>query len=99
MLATRLGMVWRLRVNLLVDLAPVSIKSRQMNNAKFVGHERKCGSYDADPVFDAAFQVDRRCFFEVLGRAGVFAFSVSVLLGLRDHLVVKNEVVGVLENG
>ena len=50
-------------------------------------------------VFHASAEIDRRGFLEILGRTGNFTDLKSKVHALREHLVVEDEVVGVLEQG
>src|SRR5258708_37230523 len=47
----------------------------------------------AQPVSDTPSEIDRRSFFEVLGRAGDFSDAKAEVYALRQHLVVKNKVI------
>ena len=54
---------------------------------------------DAETVLHAPLEIDGRRFFKIFRRAGDFSNSKAKHHGLRDHLIVEDEVVGVFENG
>ena len=53
----------------------------------------------AKAIFHAALEVDGRSFLEVFSRAGDFANTEVEHHGLRNHLIVEDEVVRVLKQG
>ena len=52
---------------------------------------------DSKAIFDASPEVDRRGFLKVLRWAGDFADLEVKHHGLRNHLVVEDKIIGVLE--
>jgi hypothetical protein len=50
-------------------------------------------------VYHASAEIDRRGFLEIFGRTRNFTDLKSKVHALRKHLVVKDEIVGVLEQG
>ena len=87
------------RIVLLIDLSSIRIETWEMDNAHLVRGKADARDKNSEAVFHAAFEVDGRCFFKIFRRAGDFSNVKTKHHGLRDHLIVENEVVGVFENG
>jgi len=66
-------------------------------NSQLVRGKAEGRSQHTQAVFDAAFEVDGRSIFKVLGGAGNFADLETEHDGLRNHLVVEDKIIGVLK--
>src|SRR5580658_684640 len=55
------------------------------------------GGEDSEAILHAATEIDGRCFLEVLGGAGDFADAIAEVNGLRQNLIVEDEVIRVLQ--
>jgi hypothetical protein len=87
------------RIVFLIDLSSARIETWEMDNAQLVRGKTDARDKNSETVLHAAFEVDGRRFFKIFRRAGDFPNAKTKHHGLRDHLIVENEVVGVFENG
>ena len=87
------------RIVFLIDLSSARVKAWKMDKTHLVRCETDRRAQDAKAVLHAAFEVDGGCFFKIFRRAGDFSNVKTKHHGLRDHLIVENEVVGVFEDG
>src|SRR5207302_1960390 len=78
------------------ELAPLGREARAAQQTPARGAILQCGGEDAEAVLHAAAEIDRRRLGEVARRAGDLADLESEPDRLRQHLVVEDEVVGVL---
>ena len=67
------------------------------HDSEFIRDESGGRGQYARAVLHAAAEVDGGRFFKVFGRAGDLADPEAEHHGLRDHLVVEDKIVGVLE--
>src|SRR4029453_6994531 len=70
-----------------------------MSQPPTLERELESRTQDAEAVGDATSKVDRRRILKVFGRTGDFSDAKAEMNALREHLVIKNEVVGIFEQG
>src|ERR1035438_3830231 len=93
------GMMCKLGIILLSDLPAVWVKAPNAGDVQSVRNKTGSGAEDSKSILHAALEIDGRGFFKVLCRAGDLSNAKAEHDGLGDHLVVKDEVVGVLKDG
>src|SRR3989442_6584910 len=77
--------------------ASFGIKNSKPPQPPFLKSELKRCSQYAKPVFDAAPKIDRRSLRKIFRWAGDFANSEPEVGALRQHLVIKNKVIGIFD--
>src|SRR5581483_1103430 len=68
-----------------------------MSQADALQSELQCRRQDTQAILQASREVDGRRFFEVLRGARNFADPKAEMHALREHLIVENKVIRVLE--
>src|SRR4051812_14451785 len=79
------------------DFSTLRVEAAEMKKSESLHGKGDGSSENAEPVFDAASEVDGGCFLEVFGGAGEFPDAEAEHDSLGDHLVVKDEVIRVFE--
>ena len=79
------------------NLSSVCIEAGNARDAPPVRYKAGCGAENAEPILHAALEVDRRSFLEVFRGTGYFTNPEAKHDGLRDHLVVEDEIVRILQ--
>src|SRR5450755_1138695 len=74
-------------------------ENSEVRDAHFLQGELQRSQQYPEPIFDAAAEVDGRRLIEILGGAGDLAEAEAEMRTLREHLIVKDKVIGILEQG
>src|SRR5450755_1027854 len=77
--------------------APVFGKNSEASQSPFLQGKLHRGSKHPESVFHAAAEVDGRRLGKVFRRAGHFADLESKVNALRQHLIIKNKIIGIFE--
>src|SRR5215468_1948809 len=80
-----------------IEPAAAIAENAEVPDPHLLQRKLQSGSQHAETVLDAALEVDRRCFLEIFRGTGNLADAKPEINTLRQHLVVKHEVVGILE--
>src|SRR5450631_1693165 len=74
-------------------------ENSEVRHADFLQSELQRSQQYPKPIFDAAAEVDGRSLIEILGGAGDLAEAKAEMSTLREHLIVKDKVIGIFEQG
>src|SRR5258707_15001292 len=83
------------RLGTRLESPPLFTEDRGVNDAGALERELKSGLQNLETVPNAAAEIDGRCFLEIFRRTGNLADAKAEVDALREHLVVKNEVIAI----
>src|SRR5579872_1473076 len=80
-----------------IEAASVRTEDSKIHDAEFLQSELQSCCEHAETVLHAAPEIDGRGIFKILGRARDFTDAEAEVNALCEHLVVEDEIIGILE--
>src|SRR6202795_1569256 len=80
-----------------LQAAALAVENPELSQSDFLQAELHRRQQHAQPILHAAPEINRRSFRKIFCRAGNFAYPEAEHTALRQHLIVKEKIVRVLQ--